>query len=96
MGCRSCKKTSLIKQKLGRCRQCMLQLTLLSIISWGAWFYFYLPTPKVVGSITLLFAAATFSLLLAAHLIVALSNSLKVRSTLKNRLKRERKPRQMP
>lgn len=71
MGCRNCRTAQVFKQKLGRCRQCMAQLTLLSIASWGAWFYFYLPTPAVVESITLLFAATAFSLLLLAHWAVA-------------------------
>ena len=77
MGCRNCKATNLIRQKLGRCRQCMIQLTVLSLCSWGAWFYFYLPTPRMVGSITLLFAASSFSLLLLAHFVVALALRMK-------------------
>ena len=72
MGCRSCKKTNTFRQKLGRCRRCMCQLALLSTLCWGAWGYFYLPTPKVVGSITLLFAATAFSSLLLAHWVAAL------------------------
>ncbi|MGF1713448.1 DUF3624 domain-containing protein [Photobacterium chitinilyticum] len=72
MGCRNCRTAQAFKQKLGRCRQCMAQLSLLSVICWGAWYYFYLPTPTVVESITLLFAATAFSLLLLAHWVVAL------------------------
>ncbi|MGR5147457.1 DUF3624 domain-containing protein [Photobacterium alginatilyticum] len=71
MGCRSCQAAQVFKQKLGRCRQCMVQLSILSVISWGAWYYFYLPTPTIVESITLLFAATAFSLLLLAHWVVA-------------------------
>ncbi|WP_299016884.1 DUF3624 domain-containing protein [uncultured Photobacterium sp.] len=67
MGCRNCKTSNLFRKKLGRCRQCMTQLAILSLSSWSAWFYFYLPTPKAVESITLLFAASAFSLLLIAH-----------------------------
>ncbi|MCG7584632.1 DUF3624 domain-containing protein [Photobacterium sp. OFAV2-7] len=77
MGCRSCQTAQVFKQKLGRCRQCMIQLSLLNVICWGAWYYFYLPTPTVVESITLLFAATAFSLLLLAHWVVALMLWLK-------------------
>ena len=72
MGCRSCNKTNAVRQKLGRCRRCMLQLALLSITSWGAWLHFCLPNPKTVNSITLLFAATAFSSLLLAHWVTAL------------------------
>ncbi|MGF1874271.1 DUF3624 domain-containing protein [Photobacterium frigidiphilum] len=76
MGCNLCKDNAFnqqaFKNKLGRCHQCMWQLTLLSSLSWGAWGYFYQDTPTVVESITLIFAASAFSLLLGAHLITAL------------------------
>ncbi|MGF1760202.1 DUF3624 domain-containing protein [Photobacterium sagamiensis] len=81
MGCNNCRSQAFnqqaFKQKLGRCRQCMWQLTLLSGLSWGAWWYFYRTQPAMVESITLIFAASAFSLLLAAHLLVAFIRRLR-------------------
>lgn len=77
MGCHSCTTTNIFRKKLGRCRRCMIQLTLLSMASWGAWLYYYRPAPKSVESITLLFAATAFSSLLLAHWVTALSLRLK-------------------
>ncbi|MEJ2764534.1 DUF3624 domain-containing protein [Photobacterium sp. MCCC 1A19761] len=73
MGCPHCHHSQAFRRKLGRCRRCILQLILLSTLSWCAWFYYYLPTPTQVESITLLFAASAFSLLLLAHGVAALA-----------------------
>jgi len=56
MGCRFC-NTSVFKEKIGRCKTCMWQLTVLSLISWPLWFSFYYEQPLVVESIALLFFA---------------------------------------
>jgi hypothetical protein len=48
----------------------MNQLAVLSPLSWGVWWLVFSDTPKEMGSITLLFAAVAFTLLLAAHLLV--------------------------
>ncbi|MDO6544950.1 DUF3624 domain-containing protein [Photobacterium sanguinicancri] len=77
MACSTCRDSrNRFKQKLGRCHQCMWQLTLLSILSWTVWAYRYLVHPTSVESITLIFAASSFSLLLLAHLVVALKLKL--------------------
>ncbi|WP_351088617.1 DUF3624 domain-containing protein [Shewanella sp. S1-49-MNA-CIBAN-0167] len=69
MPCNQC-TDSVFKQKIGRCKRCMWQLTLLSLVTWPLWWYCYADTPKTVESIALLFFAFSFSGLLALHLIV--------------------------
>jgi len=69
MGCRFC-DTSVFKEKIGRCKTCMWQLTILSLISWPLWFNFYYEQPLVVESIALLFFCVSFSGLLLLHLLV--------------------------
>ncbi|MGF1680975.1 DUF3624 domain-containing protein [Photobacterium minamisatsumaniensis] len=71
MSCHTC-TSSRIKQKLGRCRRCVIQLLLFVPASWGAWWYFYRTTPTTVESLTLLCAAGIFSLLLCLHGLSAL------------------------
>lgn len=71
MACNTCKTTTAFREKLGRCRQCMWQLAILSAVSWAAWWHFYAAQPTIVESITLMFAASAFSLLLATHLLIA-------------------------
>ncbi|MGF1699919.1 DUF3624 domain-containing protein [Photobacterium makurazakiensis] len=71
MNCHNC-TSSRIKQKLGRCRRCMLQLLLLAPLTWTAWWYFYRTTPTTVESLTLLVAAGAFSFLLCLHALAAL------------------------
>lgn len=80
MGCPHCHQAQAFRRKLGRCRRCIGQLILLSLLSWSAWLYYYLPTPTRVESITLLFAATAFSLLLLAHGVAALARKLSPRS----------------
>ncbi len=69
MGCHFC-NTSVFKEKIGRCKTCMWQLTILSLISWPLWFGFYYEQPFVIESIALLFFCMSFSGLLLLHLLV--------------------------
>lgn len=69
MGCNDC-NTSIFKQKIGRCKSCMWQLTGLSAIGWPLWWYLYRDTPEDVSSIALLFFCSAFSGLLMLHLVV--------------------------
>jgi len=69
MGCRFC-NTSVFKEKIGRCKTCMWQLTILSLIGWPLWFSCYYEQPFVVESIGLLFFCVSFSGLLLLHLLV--------------------------
>ncbi|WP_394388203.1 DUF3624 domain-containing protein [Shewanella woodyi] len=69
MTCKNC-NSSLFQQKIGRCISCMWQLTLLSLISWPLWWYFYADTPKQINSIALLFFCTAFTGLLSLHLLV--------------------------
>jgi hypothetical protein len=68
MACGDCQQ-SIFWEKLGRCHQCMWQLTVFSVLGWSAWWYFYLASPKQVESIALLFFCVAASGLLLAHLI---------------------------
>ncbi|MGL6011751.1 MAG: DUF3624 domain-containing protein [Shewanella oncorhynchi] len=68
MSCGDC-KTSIFRQKIGRCKRCMWQLTALSAIGWPLW-WLYRDAPRDVNSIALLFFCAAFTGLLALHLIV--------------------------
>ncbi|MGI2171814.1 DUF3624 domain-containing protein [Shewanella sp. MF05960] len=69
MACNQC-TDSIFKQKIGRCKRCMLQLTVLSLLTWPMWWYYFIDTPKTVESIALLFFAISFSGLLVLHLLV--------------------------
>ncbi|MBW8182409.1 DUF3624 domain-containing protein [Shewanella nanhaiensis] len=69
MTCKNC-NSSLFQQKIGRCKSCMWQLTLLSLISWPLWWYFYSDAPKQINSIALLFFCTAFTGLLSLHLLV--------------------------
>jgi len=69
MACDDC-KTSIFRQKIGRCKRCMWQLALLSLIGWPLWWFLYGATPREVNSIALLFFCAAFSSLLLLHLVV--------------------------
>ncbi|MCS6135364.1 DUF3624 domain-containing protein [Shewanella baltica] len=68
MSCGDC-KTSIFRQKIGRCKRCMWQLTALSAIGWPLWWLYY-DAPRDVNSIALLFFCTAFTGLLALHLIV--------------------------
>ncbi|MGI2056025.1 DUF3624 domain-containing protein [Shewanella baltica] len=69
MSCSDC-NTSIFRQKIGRCKRCMWQLTALSAIGWPLWWSLYYDAPRDVNSIALLFFCTAFTGLLALHLIV--------------------------
>ncbi|MCS6209615.1 DUF3624 domain-containing protein [Shewanella baltica] len=69
MSCSDC-NTSIFRQKIGRCKRCMWQLTALSAIGWPLWWWLYYNAPREVNSIALLFFCSAFTGLLALHLIV--------------------------
>ncbi|ABS07697.1 DUF3624 domain-containing protein [Shewanella baltica] len=69
MSCGDC-KTEIFRQKIGRCKRCMWQLTALSAIDWPLWWWLYYDAPREVNSIALLFFCTAFTGLLALHLIV--------------------------
>ncbi|AVT46283.1 DUF3624 domain-containing protein [Shewanella baltica] len=69
MSCSDC-NTSIFRQKIGRCKRCMWQLTALSAIGWPLWWWLYYDAPREVNSIALLFFCTAFTGLLALHLIV--------------------------
>ncbi|NRB25569.1 DUF3624 domain-containing protein [Shewanella sp.] len=69
MACNDC-KSSIFKRKLGRCKTCMWQLAILSLIAWPLWWSLYVGTPYIVESIALLFFCISFTGLLLLHLIL--------------------------
>lgn len=69
MTCKAC-DSSIFKQKIGRCKTCMWQLTALSLIGWPLWWWLYADSPKQINSIALLFFCIAFTGLLTLHLIV--------------------------
>ena len=75
MACDDC-NTSIFRQKIGRCKRCMWQLTLLSLIGWPLWWYLYSDAPREVNSIALLFFCSAFSGLLLLHLVVLVARRL--------------------
>ncbi|MGF1763592.1 DUF3624 domain-containing protein [Aliivibrio kagoshimensis] len=72
MSCRICSGKFQFKEKLGRCKRCMIQLACLSLLGWGTWITFFYHTPFTVEAITAFSASAIFSALLALHLVIAL------------------------
>ncbi|MCL1038555.1 DUF3624 domain-containing protein [Shewanella submarina] len=88
MPCNSC-NDNIFKRKLGRCRACMLQLTLLSIIGWPLWLYLYADSPTQVNAIALGLFCCAFSGLLMVHLMVKAGRLLKARQ-LRNLRRRPR------
>ncbi|WP_371870492.1 DUF3624 domain-containing protein [Neiella marina] len=69
LACDDCIST-VFKRKLGRCKICALQLSLLSLICWPLWYWLYADSPKSVESIALLFFSGAFTGLLLLHLVV--------------------------
>ncbi|MBW8191046.1 DUF3624 domain-containing protein [Neiella marina] len=69
MPCDECIST-VFKRKLGRCKRCMWQLLILSLVCWPLWFVYYSDTPKVVESVALLLFSCVFTLLLLLHLLM--------------------------
>ncbi|UUM30787.1 DUF3624 domain-containing protein [Vibrio japonicus] len=68
MTCHYCEKHHWFREKIGRCRRCMNQLTVLSVLCWVVWWWFCRSDPKSIESITLIFAGIAFHSLLALHL----------------------------
>lgn len=66
MGCQACTGSE-FWQKLGRCRRCIRQLSVLSPLGWISWFIFYRHSPTTIEAITLFVAASSMTLLLLAH-----------------------------
>lgn len=69
MICKGC-DSSIFRQKIGRCKACMWQLTVLSLIGWPLWWLLYGDSPKQINAIALLFFCTAFTGLLALHLTV--------------------------
>ncbi|MCL1097369.1 DUF3624 domain-containing protein [Shewanella gelidii] len=80
MACDACFST-VFKQKIGRCKRCMVQLTLLSAVSWPLWYWLYFEDIRSVESIALLFFAFAFSGLLLLHLMVLSYRTLRDKLT---------------
>lgn len=70
MACRSCLDFSQIREKLGRCRECMILLTLLNLIFWPSWYYLKQTFPASIETLIVFFAAATFAVFLFVHIFV--------------------------
>ncbi|WP_108652637.1 DUF3624 domain-containing protein [Dongshaea marina] len=66
MSCRYC-LSDLFREKLGRCRACMLQCLVGSLICWGLFLWQALESMTSVEAIAALMFAILFSLLLLAH-----------------------------
>ncbi|WP_144208876.1 DUF3624 domain-containing protein [Shewanella donghaensis] len=69
MACNDCQE-SIFKQKIGRCKSCMMQLTVLSLVSWPLWWWLYAEDLYRVESIALVFFCCAFTGLLSVHLLV--------------------------
>ena len=67
MTCKYCEDNWFWK-KIGRCQRCMDQLTVLSVLCWGVWWFVFRDEPKSVESIALIFAGFAFNGLLFLHL----------------------------
>ncbi|KGY10736.1 DUF3624 domain-containing protein [Vibrio sp. MarTm2] len=67
MTCPYC-KDNWFWQKIGRCKRCMDQLTVLSVLCWIVWWFLFKDNPKSIESIALLMAGFAFNALLALHL----------------------------
>lgn len=71
MKCTYCKDDSRsIFAKLGRCKRCMVQLTVLNFILWPTWYWGFSNEPSSVSSVALLFAGGACFSLLALHLLI--------------------------
>lgn len=69
MACQNCFGTE-FKRKIGRCKTCMWQLTVLSVIAWLLWFWLISGPHLAVNAIALLFFCCAFTGLLLLHWIV--------------------------
>ena len=70
MGCKNCKDTNIFREKLGKCRACMIQLVVLSLVDWTAWYYLYSENPKSIETLVATLAGFAFTSLLALHILV--------------------------
>jgi hypothetical protein len=68
MTCPHCKNNGWFWKKIGRCKRCMDQLTVLSVLCWIGWWFLFKDDPKSIESITLIIAGFAFNGLLALHL----------------------------
>ncbi|MFB9213964.1 DUF3624 domain-containing protein [Vibrio sinaloensis] len=68
MTCPYCKNNHWFWKKIGRCKRCMDQLTVLSVLCWIVWWWLFRDNPKSIESIALLMAGFAFNGLLALHL----------------------------
>jgi len=68
MTCPHCKNNGWFWKKIGRCKRCMDQLTVLSVLCWIVWWFLFKEDPKSIESITLIIAGFAFNGLLALHL----------------------------
>jgi hypothetical protein len=68
MTCPHCKNNGWFWKKIGRCKRCMDQLTVLSVLCWIVWWFLFKDDPKSIESITLIIAGFAFNGLLALHL----------------------------
>ncbi|WP_153914344.1 DUF3624 domain-containing protein [Shewanella sp. TC10] len=69
MSCDDC-QDSIFKQKIGRCKTCMWQLTVLSLLGWPLWWYLFSDDISSVESIAMMFFCGAFTGLLSIHLLV--------------------------
>ncbi|WEM42482.1 DUF3624 domain-containing protein [Photobacterium sp. DA100] len=76
MGCQACTRSE-FWHKLGRCRRCIRQLSVLSPFGWFIWLTFYRHQPATIEAITVFVAASSTTLLLLAHGIRAWQLRLK-------------------
>lgn len=67
MACQFC-QGQLFKDKLGRCKTCMLLNFVLLLASALGWFCFYQETPKQVDAIALLLTFMASALLMVLHI----------------------------
>ncbi|MGC7892273.1 DUF3624 domain-containing protein [Vibrio anguillarum] len=67
MPCNNC-QSSWFWKKIGRCKRCMDQLTVLSVGCWLVWWWLCRENPKTIESISLLIAGFAFNGLLFLHL----------------------------
>ena len=71
MACQFC-QGQLFKDKLGRCKTCMLLNFILLLVSALGWFGFYQETPAQVDAIALLFTFIGSALLMILHIFAYL------------------------
>ncbi|MBE3654183.1 DUF3624 domain-containing protein [Vibrio navarrensis] len=67
MGCKTCSE-HWFWQKIGRCKRCMDQLTVLSVLCWIVWWVAFREQPTSIESIALIVAGFAFNALLFLHL----------------------------